>query len=148
MEPTRKIAEFVAQTEYASIPSDAVAAAKDALLDSIGVALAGSRDPAGRIPADLARDEGAAGVATILGQGFQSSATNAAFINGTATHALDFDASFPIMGQPMAGLPATVLALGEAAGASGQELLLAYIVGFEVAAQVAWTLPGAWSGSA
>jgi 2-methylcitrate dehydratase PrpD len=148
MEPARQIAEFVAQTDYTSIPSAALAAAKDAILDSIGVALAGGREPAGRIPGDLAREEHATEEATVLGQGFRSSATNAAFVNGTSTHALDFDASFPIMGQPMAGLPATVLALAEATGANGQQLLAGYVVGFEVAAKVAWALPGAWSDSA
>src|SRR5256885_1947375 len=112
MEPTRKIAEFVTQTSLETIPSAAIAAARDAILDSIGVALAGSREPAGRIPAELAREERAAEEATVWGQGFRTSSTSAAFANGVATHADDFDSSFPTLGQPMAGLPATVFALG------------------------------------
>jgi 2-methylcitrate dehydratase PrpD len=150
---TRAVAEFVGAIAYESIPKAALEAAKDVVLDSIGVALAGSHEPPGRIAADVAREDGGLEEAVVLGQGFRTSATSAAFANGVATHALDYDASFAIMGQPMAGLVPTVLALGEPAHASGRQALEAYVAGYEVTAKVARSMPprageGAWHATA
>jgi len=142
---TRRVAEFVAGTWYEDLPAGAVSAAKEAILDSVGVALAGSREAVGRIGAELAREERAAEEAALFGHGFRSTATTAALVNGTAAHALDFDASFMIMGQPMAGLMPTVFALAEPLGASGRQLLEAHIAGFEVTAKLAWSMPAHWS---
>ena len=58
---------------------------------------------------------------------------------------MDFDASFVMMGQPMAGLAATVFALAEPFHASGKQLLEAYVAGFEVTAKLAWSMPKSWS---
>lgn len=141
MEYTRKIAEFVAELGYEKIPSRALAAAKEAILDSVGVALAGSQEPVARICAELAREERAKEEAAVFGHGFRSSSAMAAFVNGASGHALDYDASFAIMGQPTAGLVPAVFALSESVRASGRQLLEAYVVGFEVAAKLAWAMP-------
>lgn len=142
MEHTRRVAEFITGLPYDTIPPSAIAAAKGAILDSVGVALAGSRDHAARICAALVRAEDARQEAAVFGQGFRSSAMQAAFVNGTATHALDYDASFTTAGQPMAGLTPAVLALAEALGASGRELLAAYVAGYEVTAKLVWCTAG------
>jgi 2-methylcitrate dehydratase PrpD len=144
---TREVAEFVAGLRYEQIPAGALTAAKHAILDSLGVALAGSQDAVGRIAAELALEDRAREEAALFGQGFRSSAMNAAFANGAATHAMDFDASFAIMGQPMSGLTATVFALAEPLRASGRRLLEGYVAGFEVTAKLAWSMPEAWSGT-
>jgi 2-methylcitrate dehydratase PrpD len=141
---THKVAEFVTELDYSQIPSAAVAAAKGAILDSLGVALAGSHESPGRIAAELAHDEGAKDEAALFGQGFRSSSAAAAFANGVATHAMDFDASFAAMGQPMAGLVAAVFAFGEPLHASGKQLLEAYVVGYEVTAKLVWSMPEGW----
>jgi 2-methylcitrate dehydratase PrpD len=141
MASTRSIAEFVVAMGYGQIPAAAVEAAKGAILDSIGVALAGSGDEAGRIAAELAREEGAKGEAAVFGQGFRSSAPSAAFVNGVAGHAMDFDASFTIQGQPTSGLASAVFALAEPLGASGRQVLEAYVAGYEVTGKLAWCVP-------
>jgi len=138
---TRAVAEFVTRTAFQQIPSSAVAAARDAILDSVGVALAGSREPAGYIGADLARDEGAREEASVFGHGFQTSSTTAAFANGVSVHALDYDSSFAIMGQPMAGLVPAAFALAEPARTTGRQLLEAYVVGYEVTGKLARSMP-------
>ena len=144
---TRHAAEFITGLEYRKIPERAVDAARGAILDSLGVALAGSQDSPGMICAELAREEGAREEAVLFGQGFRSSSTMAAFANGTATHAMDFDASFAIMGQPMAGLTPTVFALAEPLRANGRQLIEAYVAGFEVTAKLAWSMPDTWSAT-
>lgn len=136
MDYTKKIAEFVAGLTFEAIPPPAVETAKTAIADSIGVALAGSKEKSARISALLAREEGGREEATVIGQGFKASALLASLANGTAGHALDYDYSFVQMGQPMAGLVAAVFSMGEALGASGREILTAYIAGFEVTARL------------
>src|SRR5687767_3857197 len=106
MEYTQRVAEFVVGTRFEDVPASAVAAAKGAILDAVGVALAGSQEEAGEVAAGLARDEGAREEAAVFGHRFRTGAASAAFANGVATHAMDFDASFTMMGQPMAGLAA------------------------------------------
>lgn len=151
MDYTKKVAEFVSQTPFESIPPAALDEAKRGLLDCVGVMLAGSKEESARICAKLAKEESSSQESTVIGQGFKSSTLMAAFSNGTAGHALDFDHSF-ILGQPSAGLIPAILALGEKVGASGRDILVAYVVGFEVIARLARSMPdlsqGGWHSTA
>lgn len=65
---TGRVAEFISGLRYEQIPAGALAPAKDAILDSLGVALAGSQDSVGRIAAELAREEGSREEAALFGQ--------------------------------------------------------------------------------
>ncbi len=141
MECTKKIAEFVAATHYDAIPAEALAVAKTALIDCVGVALAGSREMSAKICSQMAGQEWAKGESTLFGQGLKSSALMAAFANGTAAHALDYDHSFYLMGQPTSAVIPAALALGESLGAHGREILQAYVVGFEATAKLAVSMP-------
>ncbi len=135
-----RIAAFVVDSDFDNLPPDVVDAAKAAVLDCVGVALAGSEEESARICGTLARQESGAAEATVIGQGFQTSASWAALCNGTSAHALDFDHSY-LMGQPTAGLIPAVLAMGETVGASGQDVLTAYVAGFEVVSRLARSMP-------
>ena len=135
-----KISAFVTGNDFDKLPPDVVAAAKAAFLDCIGVALAGSEEESARICRALARQESRAAEATVIGQGFRTSATLAALCNGTSAHALDFDHSY-LMGQPTAGLIPAVLTMGEATEASGRDVLAAYVAGFEVVSRLARSMP-------
>src|SRR5436853_7879204 len=108
MEYTKRIADFVASTRYGDIPAGALVSAKQVIMDNAGTAVAGSQDEAGSIAAEIAREEGAREEASVFGQGFRTSSATAALTNGLSAHALDFDASFDVGGQPMAGLAAPV----------------------------------------
>ncbi len=105
------------------------------MLDTVGVTLAGSIEPAAAVVRDVARAEGGAARCTVLGTGDRTSAGWAALANGTAAHALDFDdMCFVSMAHPSAPLVAAGLAVAELADASGAALLDAYCVGFEIEA--------------
>ncbi|MEX0801580.1 MAG: MmgE/PrpD family protein [Dehalococcoidia bacterium] len=135
MNVSDRLARFLAGTE--TVPDDALEAAKRAVLDTLGVALAGSREESARIAADRAREHAGREESTVLGQGFRAPVGEAAFVNGIAAHALDFDdVSLPMRGHPSAPLLPAVLALGEKTGASGRELLAAFVLGFEVEARL------------
>jgi 2-methylcitrate dehydratase PrpD len=138
---TRAIAEFIVGLTYEQLTPAVRKAASDVMLDAVGVALAGSRDEASEIAVALAQDEGGNEVATVFGQGFRTSSTMAAWVNGIAVHALDFDASFITMGQPLAGLMPAAFAVAEPLHASGKDLLTAYVAGYEVGAKIARAVP-------
>jgi 2-methylcitrate dehydratase PrpD len=140
MDVTAKLAGFVTDLNYEAIPRKAVDAAKIAVRDCLGVALAGSREEDARIAAEIARQEGAREETSVIGQGFKTSALNGALANGTAAHALDFDHSFTMMGQPTAPIVPAIFALGETLGASGRRMIEAYVAGFEVTAKLVHSL--------
>jgi 2-methylcitrate dehydratase PrpD len=140
MDATAKIARFVVETEFKRIPSEAVKMAKTAVLDCLGVALAGSKEPSARICAEIVRQEQGKEESSVIGQGFKSSAIHAAFANGTAAHALDFDHSFTLMGQPTAPVVPAIVSLGESLGASGRRCLEAYVAGFETITKLVMSL--------
>jgi 2-methylcitrate dehydratase PrpD len=131
-----KIATFIAETEYRDIPKKAILAAKHAILDWTGVAILGAEAPAVKIVAEYALGLGARGEASVICRETMTSAELAALVNGTAGHALDFDDTFANavrynMHSTACILPA-VLALIEARGLKGRELLTAYVVGTEI----------------
>lgn len=140
MDVTAKLSRFVAETNYEKIPAKALETAKTAIMDCLGVALAGSKEECAKICAEIARQEGAKEEATVIGQGFKSSALQAALANGTAAHATDFDHSFTLMGQPTAPIIPALISLGDALGASGRRILEAYVAGYEVTAKLVYSL--------
>ncbi len=133
MGATARIAEFVVKSRWEDIPAAAMERARDAILDTIGVTLAGSVEPPARIVRDLIVEEGGAPRCTIIGVPLRTGAMWAALANGTAAHALDFDdTNFAMLGHPSAPVLSAALAAGELAGADGRALLQAFLLGFEV----------------
>ena len=131
MGATDTIAKWIVNTTYEDIPPDAIRVANESCFDVIGVILAGSAQPVGDIIKKYVADQGAAPQATVLSSGSQSSVANAALANGTIGHALDFD-DFGGFGHPTVAIFPALLAIGEHSGATGRDLLEAYVVGCEV----------------
>ncbi|MEM1435209.1 MAG: MmgE/PrpD family protein [Pseudomonadota bacterium] len=125
--------ERVQNIELAAVPERVRRIATHCLLDWLGCALAGSREPL----AAVLRDElsAADGVATLPGSRSRASVLSAALINGSAGHALDYDDTGTI-GHPSAPVWPAVLAVAEERGLTGAEVLEAFIVGFEVESRV------------
>src|SRR6266550_2827240 len=151
MENTQRVVDFVVKTRFEDVPAKGLEQAHIGILDCVGVALAGARQPAGAIGAEWARKAGGAPQATVWGQGFKTAAHDAALVNGTAAHALDYDdVTWGMIGHPSVSLVPSVFALGEQINASGRDVLLAYAVGFEIMAklgrttQPAHSLEGGW----
>ena len=133
MGATARIAEFVVKSRWEDVPATAIERAKDAILDTIGVTLAGSVEAPARMVRKLAQEEGGAPRCTVVGAGMRTGAVWAALANGTSAHALDFDDThFAMMGHPSAPVLSAGLAIAELAGADGRELLHAFLLGFEV----------------
>jgi 2-methylcitrate dehydratase PrpD len=137
MTAAARLAEFIVKTSLDDCPGAAVPLVRRATLDTLGVMLAGAREPAARIVRQAIRIEGGLPLATVIGTRLRTAATWAALANGVAGHAHDFDdTNFALMGHPSAPLLATALAAGETEMADGRAVVEAYVVGFEVSATV------------
>src|SRR5206468_7891179 len=127
--PTLSMAEFIIAGKP---PVEARRRAAIAVCDTVGVILAGAPEAA----ADIIRRTIVAesrGHCRVLGTGVCASPSDAAFANGIAAHAHDYDdMCFVSMAHPSCALVPSILATGELARASGNAVLDAYIVGFEI----------------
>jgi len=141
---TAELCRFVATTRMEDFPADVIAVGKNHILDSLACALAGSAAPASWMIRDfLGAGGGAPGAAAVLGTSLRLAPRFAAFANGAAIHADNFDDTAP---QPSpdrnGGIHATgtvlaaALALAEAQGRSGAELMTALQLGCEVSCKL------------
>ncbi len=131
-----ELAQRIVATRHADLTPQAVDYAKIGLLDTLGVALAGSREDASRIGETICASE--PGPSTMFGRDRRVNPLAAAFVNGIAANVLDFDdCTDHLGGHPSAPVLPALIALGEKMNASGRDLLLAYVVGFEVETQIA-----------
>ncbi|MFC1958317.1 MmgE/PrpD family protein [Chloroflexota bacterium] len=142
MKITEQLAKFVCQIDYQKLPAEVVDAAKRAILDCIGVTIAGSLEPTGRLIASLVKKMGCAPQAAVVGAGFRTSSANAALANGTMAHALDYDdvcttiSEHPIGTHWSVVLLPVLLSLGEELRAPGRDIITAYVLGYEAASQL------------
>jgi 2-methylcitrate dehydratase PrpD len=135
---SEQAAVFVNKLSIEEIPENVCRTAKNSILDCLGVAVAGAREPASEMVTDLAAVSGGKPEATIIARNIKTASTEAAFVNATMAHALDFDDSTDTLGgHPTVVLLPAILALGQKLHASGRDVLEAYIAGFEVEAQLA-----------
>jgi 2-methylcitrate dehydratase PrpD len=129
----RELAQRIAALRFSDLSEQAVYWSRIAMLDTIGVMLAGSVEEAPRI-VDEALESPSGGNALIFGTSRRARALDAALINGTAAHVLDFDNTVSTMGGHVsATMVPALIAAGDAHDSSGRDLLLAHAAGFETA---------------
>ena len=129
----RELAARITSMKYDDLPEEALYWGKIAILDTIGVTLAGALEEGPRI-LDEVLGLPAGGPSLVFGTRRRASALDAALVNGTAAHALDFDNTAASLGGHVAAVmvPA-MLAGGEQSERSGRDLLLAHAAGYETA---------------
>lgn len=131
------LAERIHAFDPSGAPPAALAWARTAVLDTVGVALGGAAEEVSRVLRRTGTGAGA-GPHAVIGTPIRTTPVDAAFLNGVASHALDFDDGCGTMGgHPSAPVVGPLLALAETSGASGRDLLLAHIVGFEIQVRMA-----------
>jgi 2-methylcitrate dehydratase PrpD len=140
---TDRLAQFVVETDFSTIPEQTRANAKLHILDTLGVALAGADQPAVKIALDYCAGLGVSQEASIWGTRQKASVSTAAFANGLLAHALDYDDwdAFIHVGHPTSMLIGAALSLGEHLNASGKDLLKAYVLATEVICKLAANAP-------
>src|SRR5262245_57897512 len=132
-----RLAAYVSTESFGRLPEATVDAARRAVLDTLGVMLAGSREEtAVRARAVIAHRRGSE-EAVVAGTALRASIEDAALANGIAAHALDYDdLNASLSGHPSVPVLPAALALAERERASGQALLTAFVVGVEIEAKL------------
>ncbi|MCV2890038.1 MmgE/PrpD family protein [Ruegeria aquimaris] len=138
-ELTRTLSEF-ATGSITTTPAARLVTSLSAL-DWVAVGRAGAEEPVSRIVRDMVLEEGGAGQARLFGGG-AAPLRGAALVNGTVSHALDYDDThFAHIGHPSVAVFPAALAMAEARDAALVELLEAALVGMELSVRV-----GLWLG--
>ena len=132
MSATRSLAQFIADTDFDSLPSPVVEAAKIAILDGVANVAAGSVQELADIIGRYVRDAGGSPQASVVGWGYKTNPPSAAFANGVFGHCLDYEIQgFPPTHGTSSCLPAA-LALAEQHHVSGARVIAAYVLGWEI----------------
>ncbi len=131
---TRDLGRFIANLGYADLPQNVKSRVCVAFTDCVAVTIAGAREPAPQLLKSVLAPSG--DEATLLGDAGRASAMDAAWINGVAAHALDFDDDAQRGGHVSAVLVPAILAEGEAVGAAGKQMVVAYAAGYETLAEL------------
>lgn len=132
---TERLGEFIVTTDKNSISPHIFEHAKVAFLDWLAVAVAGRKDPLVQKLIKYSDLVGGNKQATIIGHGIKKSLEQTALINGSASHALDYDDSLiAFLGHPSVTIFPSILAIAEWQGKSGRDFLTAYLTGIETGA--------------
>ena len=141
---TEQLARFTLETTR--IPDEVRRLGTNHLVDGIAVMLAGATEESGRLVRAHLRELGGKEQGTVLGATLRAPLQSAAWANGTAGHAMDYDDTqlatdpqsvYGLLTHPTVPVLAGALAAAEGTGASGAALLDAYLIGVEVACRVA-----------
>jgi len=143
---TAEVATFVAGVTYADLPPELVELGKMHILDALGLAVAGQRAETGPVVQRYLGELGVlSGSSSVFGTNLQAPPRFAAFANGVAIHADDFDDTqlavakdrvYGLLTHPTVTAVPAALAMAEALGKSGRDFMLAYHVGLEVETKI------------
>src|SRR5258706_5978381 len=141
---TAYAADFILKTRYEDLPAEVIELARKSILDGLGLALCGSAAKSGEIVRQYLKSLGVTGSAngaTVIGSSLKAPVRFAAFANGVAIHADDYDDTqlavaedrvYGLLTHPTAPALPPVLAIGERDGRSGRDVLTAYQIAVEV----------------
>lgn len=127
-----RLAAFATSAFQGGLPVSVNQKITDHIIDTIGVAIAAAGEPPVEAVRRVALTRGT-GSSTVMVTGERLAAANAAFVNGTMAHALDFDDThLPSILHPSASVVAGVFAVAEEKESSGVELIRAVAIGDEI----------------
>ncbi len=134
---TERLAEWAAATAWDALPAKVAHQAKRSLMNFFAVALTGCRDATIETTLASLAAFSAGGQATVIGRRERLDALSAAFINSAGANVLDFcDTHVPTAIHPTAPLVPALLALAELQTVRGRDLLLALVLGQEIACRI------------
>ncbi|MDR7239166.1 MmgE/PrpD family protein [Neobacillus drentensis] len=128
-----RLVEYITTCHYQQLPEKLIVQAKYAILDTVGATLAGWNEPVVQIVKRGYMSENPSKKVLLLGEPIFTELEYAALINGTASHALDYDDVSPsILAHPSAPILAAVIPLAEHLQCSSKDVITAYAIGTEV----------------
>ena len=130
---TKRVAKHITSITSSDITDAAIIKARQLLLDGISVAVAGTiQEKPPSILAQHLREQDARAESSVIGFGFKTTSVNAAYINGSSMHVLDYEPMWAPANHALStNLPA-VLALVENSNINGLEALTALVKGIEL----------------
>ena len=138
---TAALADYVAKALDRELPAEVVARTKLHVLDTLAAMVSGSRLKAGDFAARYVDSLGGKPQAMVIGTGIVTSTVNAALANGMAAHADETDDTNPIGPVHLGcGAVSAALATAELAGRSGQDLLRAVTLAYDVGTRMVTAL--------
>ncbi|HEX8977560.1 MAG TPA: MmgE/PrpD family protein [Solirubrobacteraceae bacterium] len=128
-----RLGEFAVQHTYDLLPDEVTRSVRQRTLDTLGIIVAATRLDTSRAVHAYATDRGGRPEAHAVGVSEPLPAELAALVNGTLAHSLDYDDThLPSVLHPSASIVPASLAVAEAAGRNGRELIAAIAVGLEI----------------
>jgi 2-methylcitrate dehydratase PrpD len=152
-DPAGPLAQHVCRSGYADLPASAVESARRDILDTFGCMLGGSGSPGiDELFAVISR-WGGLPESRVLLRGTRLPAPQAALLNASMGHALDFDDTLDSGGSihPGVSVLGAVLAMCDSLeGVTGRDVLLAVALGLDVSCRIALasTLDRGWHRTA
>ncbi len=140
---TESLASFIHGLTPDAVPDDAIATAGRGFCDVVGVSIAALDQPVVRHLSEFAMSGGGRAEARLLFGERRVPAPEAALVGGVAAHALDFD-DYAFSNHVSAVLVPAILAEAEVTGATGRQMLGAYVAGYEVWCELIKREPGDW----
>lgn len=143
---TDRFAEFVEASAFEQLPGPVVVRTKEIVCDGLGALLSATseRYDIGRIIGRFIAESGGTPEAQVFGTTLRTNSAFAALANGTFGYYCDIESIHPksIMHATAIVTPAA-LAVGERQHSSGKDVLLAIVVGIDVACRVSCALNAA-----
>src|SRR4051812_14246063 len=139
--PMLELSEYIAGALARPLPDAAVEKARHHILDTLAAMVSGTELKPGQLAIGYAQAQGGAPEASVVGTRLRTSAVNAALANGMLAHADETDDSHaPSRNHPGCAVIPAALAVAERAGASGERLMRAVVLGYDVAARLNYAL--------
>ena len=133
----QEVSRFAAGIRVGELEEGLLQDARRRVTDIIGIALAASGMEPARVVGAVIEGWGGKGQASAIGRTGRYPTASAALLNGTLAHALDYDDThLPSVLHPSAAVVPAALAVAEASGASGGDLLTAVAAGDELTVRV------------
>ncbi len=132
---TQGLGQFVAHPPFSQVPVAALPLLRNAFVDTVACMFSGKREPVTEAALGLVRERGSRAAVPVLMGAERLDPMDAAYVNAVSAHALDYD-DMALNGHPSVVLVPALLAVGQARHASDHELLRAYLVGYEVWAEL------------
>lgn len=129
------LGRFVSDLRFEALPPGALDVVRAGITDCVATMIAGRSEPVVQLLKQVIASSDGENEATLYFSRERASVANAACINGTAAHALDYD-DVALRGHPSAVIAPVILAEGEALSCSGRELVTAYAAGYETWAEL------------
>jgi len=134
---TQILAQFITESRFDTIPEVLRHEGRRSILNHVGCALGVARDPAVIAALAVMQESSGKPSATVYGQRDKLSVMEAAFVNAIASNLLDYDDThLRTVIHPSAPVAPVAFALGEEGGATGGEVLHAFLLGAEIACRI------------